>query len=55
MLSDQLLAEYQQIHEQEFGNKISKEDALEGGLRLVQLLKITTNVNQNYYGKERKE
>lgn len=38
-LSDQQVAEYQQIHKEVFGKVISKDDALSQGLALLGLIK----------------
>jgi len=38
-LTDKEIAEFQRIYEKEFGVKISKQDALEQGTKLINLVK----------------
>jgi hypothetical protein len=38
-LTDKEISEFQRIYEKEFGVKISKQDALEQGIKLINLVK----------------
>ncbi len=40
ILTDAQVTEFQTLYEKRFGEKISREEAYEGGVRLIQLLKI---------------
>ena len=58
-LTDEHIAEFQMLYKKHFGAEISKEQALEKGLRLIRLMEITakhedslknTDNNKNSYG-----
>ena len=40
MLTDKQVTKFQEIYKNTFGEEISREDALEGGIKLVRLMKI---------------
>jgi hypothetical protein len=40
MLTDEQVSKFQDIYRKKFGKEISREDALEGGIKLVRLMKI---------------
>ncbi len=40
MLSEEDVKKFQEIYKKEFGKKISKEEALEQGIKLITLIKI---------------
>lgn len=40
MLTDKQVNEFQEIYKNHFGEEISREDALEGGIKLVRMMKI---------------
>jgi hypothetical protein len=39
MLSDKSIEEFQQLYKKHFGKEISKQEAMEQGLKLIQLMK----------------
>lgn len=40
MLTDEQITKFQTIYKNRFGKEISREDALEGGIKLVRLMKL---------------
>lgn len=40
MLTDEQITKFQEIYKNYFGEEISREDALEGGIKLVRMMKI---------------
>jgi len=40
MLDDKDIAEFQRIYREQFGKDISKQDALEQGIKLITLMKV---------------
>ena len=40
MLTDEQITKFQEIYKNHFGEEISREDALDGGIKLVRLMKI---------------
>jgi hypothetical protein len=40
VLSDEQIRKFQELYQKRFGKQISKEDALEGGLKLVRLVQL---------------
>lgn len=40
MLTDEQIAEYQRIYKEHYGKEISKAEAVEQGIRLINLIKL---------------
>lgn len=40
MLSDKAIEEFQRLYKQHFGKEISKQEAMEQGLKLIELMRI---------------
>lgn len=49
MLTEQHITEFQKLWREEFGEDISRERAIEEGLRLVQLVGIVNNLIKYSY------
>ena len=50
MLTDKQITKFQEIYKNTFGEEISREDALEGGIKLVRLMKIVyTPITEKEY------
>lgn len=50
MLTDKQITKFQEIYKNHFGEEISREDALEGGIKLVRLMKIVyTPITEKEY------
>ena len=50
MLTDEQITKFQTIYKDCFGEEISREDALEGGIKLVRLMKlIYTPITEKEY------
>ena len=45
MLSEDDINKFQEIYQKEFGKEISKEEALEQGIKLITLMKIILKQN----------
>ena len=46
MLTDREIEEYQKLYKKEFGENISKQQALEDGIKLVNLIQILLKNSQ---------
>lgn len=51
-LTDEQLSKFQELYFKNFGTRISKEEALEQGIKLITLIKrISTTLNKTLYDK----
>jgi hypothetical protein len=50
-LTDEQLSKFQELYFQNFGIKISKEEALVQGIKLITLVKTISTTLNNYYQK----
>ena len=48
-LTDQQLSKFQELYYQNFGIEISKDEALEQGMKLITLVKTISTTLNNYY------
>lgn len=59
MLSDEQITKYQEIYKKYYGKEISREDALEQGIKLVRLIELIykpmTEEEYNHLQERRKE
>lgn len=52
-LSQKQVADFRQLYEKHFGEKISEEEATRKGMRLIQLIRaVVSHVNENDYESE---
>jgi len=55
MLTNEQVTKFQEIYKDHFGEEISREDALEGGIKLVRMMKMVyTPISEKEYLELRK-